>query len=549
MLLNELKQYKPYSLAPGYQAEHILYGENTEQQLIEGTSYFATNNQKVLKGIVHSDIDKDEVYVLLHTQSLLFSLSHQHETGVYLEYFIHEHRFMLAATDQASDERLYRLLLTTINYLYNHYQIEEFKPIYEAWRHINMAKHLHGDNWDADDHQNVMTLGDQLMALVQSILSHPNGYLALYYDSVAEVMEQKRLSFAALSLVPLFLFQQDPEHLLLDLEEEKTHYASYHPTDYDLPDVCELYPQEEKAKLPLFLQESIQANERLYLQNRAFLDRSDIELIRSFKRGKTWSCLYYGPSGTGKTTKLLCIAGALGLPSLKMVGSRAIDESSLFGKYVLRNGETVFEYGPLSLMMKYGGMFIFDEINMVDSDIISSLNDVLDGTKQKILDNGEIITAHPLFRFGESMNIGYAGTNEMNLSHKSRIQNKIKISQLSIEKMTQIIVKETGLDEKYANQMAEMLEGFNEIILNEGNETTQRIDLRTLLNWANKTVDLEGDIIRASLVTIISELAEEDDEILNLEDPRQIMATNGAASTVMRQIVSTFLTEDKDANT
>ena len=487
--------------------------------------------------------------MLLHTQSLLFSLSHQHETGVYLEYFIHEHRFMLAATDQASDERLYRLLLTAINYLYNHYQIEEFKPIYEAWRHIHMAKHLHGDNWDADDHQNVMILGDQLIALVQSILAHPNGYLALYYDSVAEVMEQKRLSFAAQSLVPLFLFQQDPEHLLLDLEEEKNHYASYHPTDYDLPDVCELYPQEEKEKLPLFLQESIQANERLYLQNRAFLDRSDIELIRSFKRGKTWSCLYYGPSGTGKTTKLLCIAGALGLPSLKMVGSRAIDESSLFGKYVLRNGETVFEYGPLSLMMKYGGMFIFDEINMVDSDIISSLNDVLDGTKQKILDNGEIITAHPLFRFGESMNIGYAGTNEMNLSHKSRIQNKIKISQLSIEKMTQIIVKETGLDEKYANQMAEMLEGFNEIILNEGNETTQRIDLRTLLNWANKTVDLEGDIIRASLVTIISELAEEDDEILNLEDPRQIMATNGAASTVMRQIVSTFLTEDKDANT
>ena len=93
---------------------------------------------------------------------------------------------------------------------------------------------------------------------------------------------------------------------------------------------------------------------------------NDFDLIKSFYRGKTWSCLYYGPSGTGKTTKLLCIAGALGLPSLKIVGSRAIDEASLFGKYVLRNGETVFEYGPLALMMKYGGMFNFDEINMVD---------------------------------------------------------------------------------------------------------------------------------------------------------------------------------------
>ena len=224
-----------------------------------------------------------------------------------------------------------------------------------------------------------------------------------------------------------------------------------------------------------------------------------------------------------------------------MVGSRSIDESTLFGKYVLRNGETVFEYGPLSLMMKYGGMFIFDEINMVDSDIISSLNDVLDGTKQKILDNGEIIHAHPLFRFGESMNIGYAGTNEMNLSHKSRIQNKIKISQLPIDKMSHIIVKETGIDDTTATKMASLLDAFHNVIMNEGNETTQRIDLRTLLNWANKTVDLEGDVIRASLVTIISELAEEDDEILNLEDARQILATNGPAASVMSLIVHEFV--------
>ena len=191
---------------------------------------------------------------------------------------------------------------------------------------------------------------------------------------------------------------------------------------------------------------------------------NDFDLIKSFYRGKTWSCLYYGPSGTGKTTKLLCIAGALGLPSLKIVGSRAIDEASLFGKYVLRNGETVFEYGPLALMMKYGGMFIFDEINMVDSDIIASLNDVLDGTKQKILDNGEIIHAHPHFRFAESMNIGYAGTNEMNISHKSRIQNKIKISRLSVEKMKDILIKETGIDEKIAMKMASLLEAFNKVI-------------------------------------------------------------------------------------
>ena len=58
---------------------------------------------------------------------------------------------------------------------------------------------------------------------------------------------------------------------------------------------------------------------------------------------------------------------------------------------------------------------------------------------------------------------------------------------------------------------------------------------------SNKTVDLDGDVIRASLVTIISELAEEDDEILNLEDARQILATNGPAASVMSLIVHEFV--------
>ena len=48
-------------------------------------------------------------------------------------------------------------------------------------------------------------------------------------------------------------------------------------------------------------------------------------------------------------------------------------------------------------------------------------------------------------------------------------------------------------------------------------------------------------MIRASLVTIISELAEEDDEILNLEDARQILATNGPAASVMSLIVHEFV--------
>lgn len=537
MLLNELKQYKPYSISPGYNAKQITYGLNPiDNEIIKGTTYNAKKeNSKAIEGLVSNDINKQKIFFYNHKSSLLFVLENDSKKEYYLEYSLNDDHILIAGIE--SSNKIYPFILTVFNYLYNEYKKDQYESLYQLWYNLNMNDHLSGQNWDANEYQSIHDISLYLIQTLDDILLKNDDYLSLYYDSVEELMEYYHISFETESLMGKYFFHQSHH---LKIVEDKKRLSSITKNDYQILDIQPLFTPEEIESLPLFLQLSIQDNQELYLKNRAFLDMNDFDLIKSFYRGKTWSCLYYGPSGTGKTTKTLCVAGALGLPSLKIVGSRAIDEASLFGKYVLRNGETVFEYGPLALMMKYGGMFIFDEINMVDSDIIASLNDVLDGTKQKILDNGEIIHAHRNFRFAESMNIGYTGTNEMNISHKSRIQNKIKLSKLSVEKMKDILVKETEIDERIAMKMASLLDAFNNVIINLGNETTQRTDLRTLINWANKTVDLDGDVIRASLVTIISELAEEDDEIENLEDVKQIMATTGGAGAVMEMIVKEF---------
>ena len=538
MILEQLKQYKPYSISPGYNTKHVIY-DDTQNEIIKGTTYPSNQYHKAIEGIVHSHIEHDAIFFYDNQHSLL-----THYNQSYIEYDFDNERFMIVNIDHYSSDT-YRLLLATINYLYNEYHLQQFQDIYEDWRHIDMSLHLYGQQWDANEYKLVERIAMSLTALFEDIIMKQQDFMFLHYDSVKELLSYLKIDLIDHSLAKTFLFQIEDHYSLINIERKKKMNETYSQKEKSsLLDIMPLYTDEDIKALPLFLQNSLLDNQALYLENREFLDQNDFDLIKSFYRGKTWSCLYYGPSGTGKTTKILCLAGALGLPSMKMVGSRSIDESSLFGKYVLRNGETIFEYGPLALMMKYGGMFIFDEINMVDSDILSSLNDVLDSTKQKILDNGEIIRAHKNFRFAESMNIGYAGTNEMNISHKSRIQNKIKISKLSIDKMTDIIVKETHIEKGIARKMASMLDGFNNVIMNIGNETTQRIDLRTLINWAHKCVDLDGDVIRASLVTIISELAEEDDDILNLDDVVAIMATDGAAGTVMEQIVQAFCDEE-----
>ena len=528
MLLDQLKSFKPYSISPGYSTDLIL--NSKKDGIIENTTYNPPQNiRKALEGLIMHD-SKSKVFRLEYEQSLLFTLNNQ----FFIEYHIPNKRFMVASVNSYSCE-LYSLLCIACNYIYNEKQIDTYRNFYENWRQINMQESFH----DANEYKSFTIMASFLKSKLESIIQH-NDFIYLHYDSVQELLDHHHLSFEKENLIQLYFYHQDPNQHLLDLKKKERQLSKLKHTIENKLDILPLFSENEIKELPLFLQYSCQSNKSLFLENRDFLDQNDFDLIRSFYRGKTWSCLYYGPSGTGKTTKLLCLAGALNLPSLKIVGSRSVDEATLFGKYVLRDGQTIFEYGPLALMMKYGGLFIFDEINMVDSDILSSLNDVLDGTKQKILDNGEIIHAHKNFRFAESMNIGYTGTNEMNLSHKSRIQNKIKLAKLSTQKMTGIIVKETGIDEKTANQMASLLDAFSTIIRNEGNETTMRIDLRTLINWANKTMDLDGDIIRASLVTIIAELVEEDEEISQLEDPKQILESTGPASTVMDLLLETF---------
>ena len=42
MLLNELKNYRPYSISPGYNARQITYGLNPlNNEIIKGTTYNA----------------------------------------------------------------------------------------------------------------------------------------------------------------------------------------------------------------------------------------------------------------------------------------------------------------------------------------------------------------------------------------------------------------------------------------------------------------------------------------------------------------------------
>ena len=82
-----------------------------------------------------------------------------------------------------------------------------------------------------------------------------------------------------------------------------------------------------------------------------------------------------------------------------------------------------FEYGPLALAMRYGGIFLANEIDITPPEVAAGLHGILDGSPLCIAENGgELITPHPMFRFAAPANTN-GGGDESGLYQGAQRQN------------------------------------------------------------------------------------------------------------------------------
>lgn len=288
-------------------------------------------------------------------------------------------------------------------------------------------------------------------------------------------------------------------------------YKAYKDRDYTLMD------DTQAAKLPLDLQKSRESAINLFERNKQFLSDEHWEAIVSFYNGRIWKMGVFGPSASGKTTFVKEIAGALKLPYKILTGNAETEKIDIFGSIQLEEGKTVFVDGPIIQMMRYGGLFFFDESNMVNAGVVAGMNNILDNN---ILDDtrtylisqtNETIEVSPLFRYVEAFNPGYEGTRDINLSHTSRIDEWHKFTGYDEKTETEILNHETGIDKNLAEKMVKIKNNITNKIEHEGlgDETSQRVDLRTCISWAKKTIDLEGNALRAAITTVLTPLTKE----------------------------------------
>ena len=115
-----------------------------------------------------------------------------------------------------------------------------------------------------------------------------------------------------------------------------------------------------------------------------------------------------GPAGCGKTTMAHQLAESLGKQFASVCLTAGASETWLFGRQT-PNG---FVEGPFAKIYKEGGVFLADEMDAADANLLLSLNTAL--SHDEIINpmNGEVMKKHKDFHF-----IGAANTNGKGANH------------------------------------------------------------------------------------------------------------------------------------
>jgi len=158
-------------------------------------------------------------------------------------------------------------------------------------------------------------------------------------------------------------------------------------------------------------------------------------LAAGYRRRKP--VLAYGPTGTGKTTMAFDFARRINRPLLRINVTPSTTTADLVGRWVVKDGATVWVDGPVTTAMRCGYILLIDETDRIDQGTGASLYPVLEEfatvtLKEKDL---EVVEAHPdfaVFLTANSMGLHdeagvHTGTQAVDAAFISRCGVQIKV--------------------------------------------------------------------------------------------------------------------------
>ncbi len=220
--------------------------------------------------------------------------------------------------------------------------------------------------------------------------------------------------------------------------------------------------------------------------------------------------LLKGPTGSGKTRFIAHMAARLGVPLYTVSCHDDLTASDLVGRYLIGDGETIWNDGPLTRAVRGGGICYLDEVVEARKDTTVVIHPLTDDRRILPIDRtGETLHAPDNFMLVVSYNPGYQSMMKgLKPSTRQRFIS-MSFNYLKPEQEQTVIEKETGIDSHMAQRLVAMANALRQLKdhdLEEGASTR-------LLVYTARLIQSGFDPVEACLAGLVEPLSDEEEVI------------------------------------
>jgi cobaltochelatase CobS len=194
----------------------------------------------------------------------------------------------------------------------------------------------------------------------------------------------------------------------------------------------------------------------------------DIELTKMIMTAMILNTPLYvwGYHGTGKTTLLEQFCARTGRPFMRAQHTIGTEEAHIVGQYIVKDGATQFQPGPLTVAMIEGHVYCADEYDFAMPSVLSVYQPVLEGKPLVIKDappEFRVVRPHRNFRFVATGNTNgngdetglYQGTQMQNSANYSRFGVCLQVAYMDKKVETAVVMRQAGVDKESAEKIVD----------------------------------------------------------------------------------------------
>ncbi|MFX1343690.1 MAG: AAA family ATPase [Promethearchaeota archaeon] len=243
-------------------------------------------------------------------------------------------------------------------------------------------------------------------------------------------------------------------------------------------------------------------------------------LIKSLDKGTCMGILLHGPPGTGKTLLGITLANTFNAKHYIIDGSPDLDRRDIEGYWELFNGETRFNYGPLTRAIddanKEGISFIIiNEVNAIRESEQISLNSLLSENHINLISKGferyELNPKSKLVIIG-TLNKGVIGINKLQEAFEDRFIVSPEINYPAKQKEIEIAVKISGCKKSLAEIVVDVARQIRKQAIQDFS-ITKIFSTRLVVNFCIVISSMSPRFLRHNIENIIiNKLGENQEE-------------------------------------